>query len=87
MTALTVALQRDTIISESLSPAPKIVIANNSDSYGSKAEEDGFAVTSDWPEIAKEADVLFLLVPDQVRQCASSSVDTNSISLGSTSAV
>jgi ketol-acid reductoisomerase len=67
-TALTVAFQRDTINAASLSPAPKIVIANNSDSYGSKAEEDGFSITSDWPEIAKEADVLFLLVPDQVRR-------------------
>jgi hypothetical protein len=66
MAALTVALQRDTINSASLSPAPKFVIANNSDAYGSKAAEDGFPVTCDWPEIAKEADVLFLLVPDQV---------------------
>jgi ketol-acid reductoisomerase len=62
-----VVIQRDTIISESLSPPPKIVIANNADSYGSKAEEDGFPVTRNWPDIAKEADVLFLLVPDQVR--------------------
>jgi ketol-acid reductoisomerase len=28
--------------------------------------EDGFEVTADWENIAKEADFLFLLVPDQV---------------------
>jgi ketol-acid reductoisomerase len=50
-----------------LSPAVRIVIANNKDDYGSQAEEDGFEVTSDWESIAKEADILFLLVPDQVR--------------------
>jgi ketol-acid reductoisomerase len=49
-----------------VSPPPKIVIANNKDSYSSKAEEDGFGFTSDWASAAAEADVLFLLVPDQV---------------------
>jgi hypothetical protein len=61
-----VAFQRDTIISEFLFPPPKIVIANNKDSYGGKAVEDGFEVTSNWEEIASAADVVFLLVPDQV---------------------
>ena len=41
-------------------------MANNKDSYGSQAEKDRFEVTSDWEHIAKEADILFLLVPDQV---------------------
>lgn len=58
--------QRDTFQAEGLSPAPKIVIANSKDAYASKAEEDGFGFTSDWGEAAKQADVLFLLVPDQV---------------------
>lgn len=59
--------QRDTIKTENLSPAPKIIIANNKDSYARKAEEDGFGFTTDWGRAASEADVLFLLVPDQVR--------------------
>jgi ketol-acid reductoisomerase len=59
--------QRDTIKSESLSPAPNIIIANNKDSYASTAQDDGFGSTSDWANAASEADVLFLLVPDQVQ--------------------
>jgi hypothetical protein len=58
--------QRDTVKFDNLSPAPKIVIANNKDSYSSKANEDGFEFTADWNKAASEADVLFLLVPDQV---------------------
>lgn len=65
-------MQRDTIKSENISPAPKIVIANNKDSYASKAEEDGFGFTTDWGKAASEADMLFLLVPDQVRSVLSS---------------
>jgi Acetohydroxy acid isomeroreductase, NADPH-binding domain len=57
---------RDTLKSENLSSLPKIVIANNKDSYANKADEDGFGFTSDWSKAAVEADVLFLLVPDQV---------------------
>ncbi|KAF2477019.1 IlvN-domain-containing protein [Lindgomyces ingoldianus] len=58
---------RDTFKSEQLEPTPKIVIANIKDSYSSKAEQDGFGFTSDWKAAAAEADVLFLLVPDQVQ--------------------
>jgi hypothetical protein len=58
--------QRDTLKSESISPPPRIVIANNKDSYSSAAEEDGFGFTADWRSAAAEADILFLLVPDQV---------------------
>lgn len=59
-------LQRDTIKSENISPAPKVVIANIKDSYAAKADEDGFGFTSSWADAAEQADVLFLLVPDQV---------------------
>lgn len=59
--------QRDTVKAENLSPAPRIVIANNKDSYAAKANEDGFGFTTDWSKAASEADVLFLLVPDQVQ--------------------
>jgi ketol-acid reductoisomerase len=58
--------QHDTVKFENLSPAPKIVIANNEDSYSINANEDGFGFTTDWNKAASEADVLFLLVPDQV---------------------
>ncbi|KAF2183147.1 IlvN-domain-containing protein [Zopfia rhizophila CBS 207.26] len=54
-------------LSEQLNPAPKIIIANIRDSYSSRAERDGFGFTSDWMQVAAEADVLFLLVPDQVQ--------------------
>jgi hypothetical protein len=58
--------QRDTFKAQSVKPEPRIVIANAKDSYSSKAEEDGFGFTSEWAEAAAEADVVFLLVPDQV---------------------
>ena len=58
--------QRDTFKSASASPAPRIKIANPRDSYAKTAEEDGFGYTSEWAAAAAEADVLFLLVPDQV---------------------
>jgi ketol-acid reductoisomerase len=44
----------------------KIVIANRKDDYASTADKDGFGSTDDWAAVAKEADVLFLLVPDEV---------------------
>ncbi|KAI9708367.1 MAG: hypothetical protein M1820_004071 [Bogoriella megaspora] len=56
---------RDTFKTESLSPAPTIKIANPKDSYAKTAEDDGFGYTSEWGAAAAEADVLFLLVPDQ----------------------
>ena len=43
------------------SPVPRIVIANNKDSYSSKAEEDSFGFASDRATAAAEADILFLL--------------------------
>ena len=58
--------QRDTINAESIAPI-RIIIANKNDSYARKAEEDGLGFTSDWQSAASEADVLFLLVPDQVQ--------------------
>ncbi|BFZ60905.1 hypothetical protein YB2330_001957 [Saitoella coloradoensis] len=44
-----------------------ILIANRGDRYAEQAREDGFEVTQDYADAAKEADVLFLLVPDQVQ--------------------
>ncbi|CAZ84220.1 unnamed protein product [Tuber melanosporum] len=56
---------RDTFASNPDVSAPKILIANRTDSYHETAIADGFSVTS-FAEGAKEADVVFLLVPDQV---------------------
>jgi ketol-acid reductoisomerase len=50
-----------------LAPPPQIVIANRSDSYNATAVADGFEVTNDFVAAAARADVLFLLVPDQVQ--------------------
>ena len=57
---------RDTLKAENVS-GTNIIIANQKDKYGTTADEDGFGFTSDWEAVAKQADVLFLLVPDQVR--------------------
>lgn len=57
---------RDTFKSESDVKAPKIVIANKEDNYAETAKKDGFDPTSDWAEAAAQADVVFLLVPDEV---------------------
>ena len=57
---------RDTFKAESDLKAPKIIIANKQDSYAETAKEDGFDPTSDWADAAAQADVLFLLVPDEV---------------------
>ena len=56
---------RDTLKKDNLT-STKIVIANQKDNYGSTAEEDGFGYTTDWAEAASQANVLFLLVPDEV---------------------
>lgn len=57
---------RDTFKAEQSSNAPKILIANQKDSYASTAEQDGFGSTDDWADAAAQADVLFMLVPDEV---------------------
>ena len=57
---------RDTTKQQNLQNPPKIVVANQKDSYSNTAEEDGFGYTTDWASAAQQADVLFLLVPDQV---------------------
>ena len=57
---------RDTFKAEQSSNAPKIVIANNEDSYEETAKKDGFEPTSNWADAASQADVLFILVPDEV---------------------
>jgi len=56
---------RDTFASNPDVFAPKILVANRTDSYHETAIADGFSVTG-FAEGAKEADVVFLLVPDQV---------------------
>lgn len=56
---------RDTLNSEFRS-SWEIIIANQEDSYATTAEKDGFGYTTNWAEAAAKADVLFLLVPDQV---------------------
>ena len=57
---------RDTFKAESGVRASKIVIANKDDSYAETAKKDGFEPTSKWADAAAQADVLFLLVPDEV---------------------
>ena len=57
---------RDTLNTSSVFEPPNIVIANREDEYAVTATEDGFGYISDWAEAASQADVLFLLVPDQV---------------------
>ena len=58
---------RDTIHSHAISHPPKILIANPPDSFSKKAETDGFESTTDWAHAASIADILFLLVPDQIQ--------------------
>ncbi|KAI9656130.1 MAG: hypothetical protein M1831_004701 [Alyxoria varia] len=58
---------RDTCKTGQLASPPKIVIANHKDEYAATADEDGFGSTTDWASAAAQADVLFLLVPDQVQ--------------------
>lgn len=48
-------------------PNEKIVIANREDSYAVDAKSKGFNVEHDFPKAAAIADVLFLLIPDQVQ--------------------
>ncbi|TFK77132.1 IlvN-domain-containing protein [Pluteus cervinus] len=48
-------------------PNEQILIANRIDSYAEDAKAKGFIVEHDFEEAAKVADVLFLLVPDQVQ--------------------
>lgn len=56
---------RDTLDAEDFS-SWEILVANQEDSYAGAADKDGFNYTSDWADAAAKADVLFLLVPDQV---------------------
>ncbi|EJD04103.1 IlvN-domain-containing protein [Fomitiporia mediterranea MF3/22] len=48
-------------------PNDKILIANREDSYAEDAKAKRFNVTPDFAKAAEVADVLFLLVPDQVQ--------------------
>jgi ketol-acid reductoisomerase len=57
---------RDTFKAEQAVKPPRIVIANQEDSFAETATKDGFDPTSSWADAAAVADVVFLLVPDQV---------------------
>ncbi|KAI0692792.1 IlvN-domain-containing protein [Cytidiella melzeri] len=48
-------------------PNEKIIIANRPDSYAEDAKSKGFSVEHDFSKAAQVADVLFLLIPDQVQ--------------------
>ncbi|KAI9656437.1 MAG: hypothetical protein M1829_000396 [Trizodia sp. TS-e1964] len=64
------ALNLHDSINKSLAPGfihPTILVANPTDEFGSRASADGFEGTADWAAAAARADVLFLLVPDQVQ--------------------
>lgn len=66
--SLPVALNlRDTVNRASLSKPPQILIANREDSYLEAAKKASFAHTTDFAHAASIADVLFLLIPDQVQ--------------------
>jgi len=58
---------RDTLTTHPLPNPPKILIANPADDYSTRAAADSFAQTHDWAHAASVADILFLLVPDQVQ--------------------
>ena len=57
---------RDTLNVSTVFEPSRIVVANQEDEYAQTADTDKFGHTSDWASAAAEADVLFLLVPDQV---------------------
>ncbi|KAL0951242.1 hypothetical protein HGRIS_007960 [Hohenbuehelia grisea] len=48
-------------------PNDSILVANREDSYAEDAKSKGFHVEHDFPTAAAQADVLFLLIPDQVQ--------------------
>jgi len=48
-------------------PNDKILIANRPDAYAEDAKSKGFIVESDFAKAASVADVIFLLIPDQVQ--------------------
>ncbi|KAI0778249.1 IlvN-domain-containing protein [Trametes elegans] len=48
-------------------PNNKIIIANRPDHYAEDAKSKGFNVEHDFAKAAKAADVIFLLIPDQVQ--------------------
>ncbi|TFK57123.1 IlvN-domain-containing protein [Heliocybe sulcata] len=48
-------------------PNDKIIIANRPDSYAEDAKSKGFNVEHDFSKAAEVADVVFMLVPDQVQ--------------------
>ncbi|KAI0361544.1 IlvN-domain-containing protein [Trametes cingulata] len=48
-------------------PNEKIIIANRQDHYAEDAKSKGFNVEHDFAKASKEADIIFLLVPDQVQ--------------------
>ncbi|KAF8445900.1 IlvN-domain-containing protein [Boletus edulis BED1] len=48
-------------------PNEQILIANRVDSYADAAREKGFTVEHDFAKAAEVADVLFILIPDQVQ--------------------
>jgi len=48
-------------------PNDKILIANREDSYAEDAKSKGFVVEHDFEKAASVADIVFLLIPDQVQ--------------------
>ncbi|KAI0669833.1 IlvN-domain-containing protein [Trametes maxima] len=48
-------------------PNDKIIVANRPDHYAEDAKSKGFNVEQDFGKAAKAADVIFLLIPDQVQ--------------------
>ncbi|KAI5791933.1 Acetohydroxy acid isomeroreductase, catalytic domain-containing protein [Geopyxis carbonaria] len=58
---------RDTFSAHPLSPPPSIRIANRTDSYHDTALADGFFTSTNFESEVYGADVVFLLVPDQVQ--------------------
>ncbi|KAK4945486.1 hypothetical protein LTR10_015382 [Elasticomyces elasticus] len=56
---------KDTLAKHTFKQAPKILATSLNDKYATKCKEDGVEFTCDFENAASQADVLFLLIPDQ----------------------
>ena len=56
----------DTFKNQSALTPPQVIIANRKDTYAEKAAADGMTYKHDFADASSKADVLFLLVPDEV---------------------
>lgn len=50
-----------------LTQSPEVLVASLDDQYAANAREDGVRISTDFAAIAKQADILFLLIPDETQ--------------------